>query len=93
MSQETRQDGWRIRYLTENHVKPACDAMEKLVSEAQGLDKNSFIHWYYIMVSASSTIFSFAPEYQLLFGVGAFEESRVEGHADMLVSMLFGPNS
>jgi len=92
MSQEARQDGWRIRYLTENHVKPACDAMEKLVSEAQGLDRNSFIHWYYIMVSASSTIFSFAPECQLLFGVDALEESRVEAHADMLVSMLFGPN-
>lgn len=92
MSQEARQDGWRIRYLTENHVKPACDAMEKLVTEAQGLDRNSFIHWSYIMVRASSTIFSFAPECQLLFGVDALEESRVEAHADMLVSMLFGSN-
>ncbi len=90
MSQEARQHSWRIEYLTDNHIRPACILMEKLVKTAQGLDRDQFIHWYYIMVSASSTIFSFAPECELLFGIDSRTESRVEKHADMLVDMLFG---
>ncbi|ARN75264.1 TetR/AcrR family transcriptional regulator [Oceanicoccus sagamiensis] len=90
MSQEARQHSWRIDYLTDNHIRPAAQLMEKLVKETQGLDRDQFIHWYYIMVSASSTIFSFAPECELLFGVDSRTEIRVEKHADMLVDMLFG---
>ncbi len=63
---------------------------QKLVKETQGLDREAFIHWYYIMISATSTIFSFAAECQDLFDVDPCEDSMVEGHADMLVSMLLG---
>lgn len=90
MGQEARQDSWRIRYLIEHHIQPASEAMEKLVGETLGLDRDAFIHWYYIMISASSTIFSFAPECQLLFGVDSQEEGRVKAHAEMLVGMLLG---
>ena len=62
--------------------------MEKLVHEAKGLDRKAFIHWYYIMIRSTSTIFSFAAECEDLFGVDPCEESIVEGHAEMLVSML-----
>jgi predicted regulator of Ras-like GTPase activity (Roadblock/LC7/MglB family) len=42
------------------------------------------------MISATSTIFSFAAECQDLFDVDPCEDSMVEGHADMLVTMLLG---
>ena len=88
VSQEATQHSWRTQYMIENHIRPATEAMEKLVSETQGMDREAFIHWYYIMISATSTIFSFAAECQDLFDVDPCEQSMVEGHADMLVSML-----
>lgn len=88
VSQEATQHSWRTQYMIESHIRPATEAMEKLVKETQGLDREAFIHWYYIMISATSTIFSFAAECQDLFNVDPCESSMVEGHADMLVSML-----
>ncbi|MEH6604693.1 MAG: TetR family transcriptional regulator [Pseudomonadales bacterium] len=90
MSQEAIQDSWRIRYLVDKHIKPAALAMRELVMHVVGLDESAYVHWYYIMVTASNTIFSFAPECDLLFGVDSHEEARVEAHGDMLVSMLLG---
>ncbi|MGK0500698.1 MAG: AcrR family transcriptional regulator [Oceanicoccus sp.] len=90
MSQEATHDSWRIRYLIDHHIRPASNAMARLVKEAKGIEGTDFVNWYYIMVSASSTIFSFAPECQLLFDVDCHQESIVEAHADMLVAMLLG---
>jgi AcrR family transcriptional regulator len=90
MSQEARQDSWRIQYLVEKHIKPSSLSLQKQVAEALGLDRAAFVHWYYIMVSASSTIFSFAPECEHLFGVDCRREDRVKAHADMLVNMMLG---
>ena len=88
VSQEARRKTWRLQYLIDNHIKPACDAMEILAGDSLGLDRESFIHWYYILISASSTIFYFAPECQLLFGTNSRSEKMVEQHADLLVDML-----
>ena len=88
MAQEATRHGWRIQYLIDNHIRPSTEHMEKLVRETKGLDRKAFIHWYYIMISSTSTIFSFAAECEDLFGVDPCEESMVEGHAEMLVSML-----
>ena len=90
VAQEATQHSWRTQYMIDKHIRPATEAMEKLVKETQGLDREAFIHWYYIMISATSTIFSFAAECQDLFDVDPCEESMVEGHADMLVAMLLG---
>ena len=90
VAQEATQHSWRTQYMIEHHIRPATAAMEKLVKEIQGLDRDAFIHWYYIMISATSTIFSFAAECQDLFDVDPCEDSMVEGHADMLVTMLLG---
>jgi len=90
VAQEATQHSWRTQYMIDKHIRPATEAMEKLVKETQGLDRKAFIHWYYIMISATSTIFSFAAECQDLFDVDPCEESMVEGHADMLVAMLLG---
>ncbi len=88
MSQEATQHSWRIQYLIDKHIRRSTLDMEKLVHETGGLDRKAFIHWYYIMISATSTIFSFAAECEDLFGVDPLEESMVEAHAEMLVSML-----
>ena len=90
VAQEATQHSWRTQYMIEHHIRPATVAMEKLVKEIQGLDRDAFIHWYYIMISATSTIFSFAAECRDLFDVDPCEDSMVESHADMLVSMLLG---
>ena len=91
MSQEARQNTWRIQYLIDNHVKPACDSMEELAGDILGLDRQAFIHWYYILISASSTLFYFAPECELLFDVDSRASDMVERHADLLVAMLAKP--
>ncbi|WP_285762628.1 TetR/AcrR family transcriptional regulator [Biformimicrobium ophioploci] len=88
MSQEATRDTWRIQHLIEQYIAPACEKMQKLVGDSLQLDRDGFIHWYYIMVSASSTIFSFAPECRRLFNIDPCEEARVDRHADMLVKML-----
>ena len=88
MSREATQHSWRNQYLIDTHIRPSTVAMEKLVYETKGLDRKAFIHWYYIMISSTSTIFSFAAECEDLFGVDPCEESMVESHAEMLVSML-----
>ena len=90
VAQEATPHNWRTQYMIEHHIRPATVAMEKLVKEIQGLDRDAFIHWYYIMISATSTIFSFAAECRDLFDVDPCEDGMVEGHADMLVSMLLG---
>lgn len=88
MAQEATQHSWRIQYLIEEHIRPSTIQMEKLVGDARGLNRKEFIHWYYIMISSTSTIFSFAAECQDLFGVDPCEDSMVEAHAEMLVNML-----
>ncbi len=91
MSQEARQDSWRIRYLVEKHLKPSLVTLKENVNETLKLSEREFMHWYYIMPSGSATMFSFAPECQLLFDVDPHEESVVEAHAEMMVTMLLGP--
>ncbi len=89
MSQEATHDTWRIKYLVDTHIRPSCKATQELASEALKIDQARFIHWYFIMISASSTVFSFAPECQYLFGVDPCEESFVTSHSSMLIDMLF----
>jgi TetR/AcrR family transcriptional regulator len=74
--------------LVDTHIKSGCDAMEQLVAKTLGLDRQGFIHWYYILISASSTIFYFAPECKLLFGIESRDEAIIERHAELLVDML-----
>ena len=92
MSQEATRKSWRTQYLIDTHIRPSTEKMEGLVHETKGLDRQAFIHWYYIMISSTSTIFSFAAECEELFGVDPCEDNMVEGHADMLVSMLLEAN-
>lgn len=88
MSQEARQKSWRIQYLVDKHKLPGVMQMEKYITAGLGLTKVEYAHWYYIMVSASATIFSFEHECELLFGFNPREAEAVTKHAEMLVSRL-----
>ncbi|MFK8051164.1 MAG: TetR/AcrR family transcriptional regulator, partial [Halioglobus sp.] len=54
MSREATRHSWRNQYLIDTHIRPSTVAMEKLVYETKGLDRQAFIHWYYIMISSTS---------------------------------------
>ena len=88
MAQEGMHRSWRSKYLIDNHIRPSVDNIEPLIHAAKGVDRDYFIHWYYIMVSGSSNIFAFALECEDLFGVNPTTESMIERHAEILVSML-----
>ncbi|MEH6590071.1 MAG: TetR/AcrR family transcriptional regulator [Halioglobus sp.] len=88
ITRESTQHSWRSQYLIDIHIRPAAEKIEKLVHKTAGLDRDAFIHWYYIMISSTSLIFALAPECKDLFDVDPYEESRVEAHAEMVVSML-----
>ena len=90
MSQEARQDTWRIKYLATKHKHPSLSLLANHITKSLELSEREFAHWYYIMVSASATIFSFEPECKLLFGFSSYDEGVVEQHAKMMVSMLLG---
>ena len=90
VSQEARQDTWRTKYLVTKHKHPSLSLLAKHITESLGLSDREFAHWYYIMISASATIFSFEPECRLLFGFSSYDEGVVEQHAEMIVNMLLG---
>jgi hypothetical protein len=69
-------------------MKPGVDAMRPYLSRALNLSDEDFAHWYYIMISASSTIFAREHEFKYLFGFKSREESVIKAHSDMLVTML-----
>jgi TetR/AcrR family transcriptional regulator len=91
LSQEARQDSWRIGYLVENHVSKITRSLEGPVCAALGLDQQGFMHWFYMLAGAAATIFSHAPECQLLYGLDSRTEAVVDAHAEMMVSMLMEP--
>ncbi len=90
LTQEARQHSWRIEYLVERYINNIVNALRPAVVQTLGLSEAQFIHWYYMLAGAASTIFSHAPECALVYGVDSQEETVVDGHADMLVEMLMG---
>jgi len=93
MAQEARQESWRIDYLVVTHIRPGSIVLEQHVRAILNLSAREFAHWYYIMLSASATIFSFEPECKRLFGFNPRNEDVIETHADMIVHMLLGRSS
>ncbi len=88
MTQEARQDSWRKDYMVENYVGEMTRALRGPVHEALGLDEDDFVHWFYMLVGASATIFSHAPEARTLFGAEPLDEALIERHAELMVQMM-----
>ena len=90
MAQEARQESWRLDYLVVTHIRPGSMKLEQHVRKILNLSAREFAHWYYILLSASATIFSFEPECKRLFGFNPRNEDVIETHADMIINMLLG---
>jgi TetR/AcrR family transcriptional regulator len=88
VSHEARQKTWRLDYLIDNHMRPAAESMAELAAQGLGIDESGFVHWYYLLISASSTIFYFEPECEQLFGTTSRSSDVVEKHAQLLTQML-----
>jgi AcrR family transcriptional regulator len=54
---------WRIEYVIEQHVRSGIEAIEGVVADTLGLERDAFILWYYIMATGATSIFMFASRY------------------------------
>lgn len=79
---------WRLEYLVTNYLQPEKDYLEQINAETLWQDPRDLMHWYYILYSSCSAIFSSAPECKMQFGINSLDEDIVEHHADILVNLL-----
>lgn len=87
-SKEAIRHSWRLEYLTEHYYRRNVETMEKWVNNSIDIEHDAFVHWYYIMTNAAASVFVLAPHCQTLFGVDPNEESIIDAHVEMMVSLL-----
>jgi AcrR family transcriptional regulator len=91
MMQESLSDSWRVATLVDEHIRPMLDSLAEVMPEAAALIwGNGEPHRYYTFIGASAFVFSAEQECRRLFGVSPREDSFVERHADMVVTLLLG---
>ncbi len=79
---------WRLEYLVTNYLQPERDYLEQINAETLWQDPRDLVHWYYILYSSCTAIFSSAPECKMQFGINSLDKDIVEHHADILVNLL-----
>ena len=82
------ETSWRLEYLVTNYLQPEKDYLEQINAETLWQDPRDLMHWYYILYSSCSAIFSAAPECKMQFGINSLDKEIVEHHADILVNLL-----
>ena len=82
------ETSWRLEYLVTNYLQPEKDYLEQINAETLWQDPKDLMHWYYILYSSCSAIFSSAPECKMQFGINSLDKEIVEHHADILVNLL-----
>jgi AcrR family transcriptional regulator len=82
------ETSWRLEYLVTNYLQPEKDYLEQINAETLWQDPKDLMHWYYILYSSCTAIFSSAPECEMQFGINSLDEDIVEHHADILVNLL-----
>jgi AcrR family transcriptional regulator len=88
ISNEAAQNSWRTEYIVNTHMRPGVEAMKPFVTGALHLSDEEFAHWYYILITASASIFSREYESKNLFGFDCREESVILAHTKTLTDML-----
>lgn len=88
---ESAQDGERIRWLVERHIRPRVEGLRALAAhvESDRLRSIPADSLYYIVIGGATSPFVSAPEYRLLFGVDPDE--MVERHARTIEELVLGP--
>ena len=79
---------WRLEYLVTNYLQPEKDYLEQINAETLWQDPIDLMHWYYILYSSCTAIFSSAPECKIQFGTNSLDKEIAEYHADILVDLL-----
>ncbi|MEM1190445.1 MAG: TetR family transcriptional regulator [Pseudomonadota bacterium] len=88
MLQEGKADSWRLRWLTQNYVKPAKAQLKNMVQSDLDLNDREFVFWYYLYIGAGATMYTMAPEVRDVHGIDVTDPEVVEEHANMLVDFL-----
>jgi len=88
ISHEAAQNSWRTEYIVNTHMRPGVEAMKPFVTGALHLSDEEFSHWYYILITASASLFSREYEYKNLFRFDCREESVILAHTKTLTDML-----
>lgn len=91
MVQEGKVDGARMQWLVDRHLKPIYDFYSGLVCEAQRagiLPDVPVPHLYYILIGATSLIFTAAPECHRLTSIDPMDEATIERHAEAVCRLL-----
>jgi AcrR family transcriptional regulator len=89
---ETIQNGERMKWLAENHVKMFIEQSSQWMKMAQdgGIypPNISTFNLVFISMSVAQYIFLMAPFIDHAFGINVFDETEIERHSDAVVSLL-----
>lgn len=92
---ECKRNSWRLEWLVETLLRPAAMEVRELVAKDPNLhiDDEEFVSWYYMFIGAGATIFSLAPEAELLFGFDPTTNDAIDRHAQLMVDFLLSKAS
>ena len=93
ITQECKNDGPRMDWLVEHHVRPVYEQTTALLDaliKAGHLKDFPAAHYYYILTGAAPTMFVLGPECRRLAGIDPRSPEAIETHADAVISLLFG---
>lgn len=93
ITQESKNDGPRMDWLVERHVRPAYEQTTAMIAsliKAGHLKEFPVVHYYYIITGAAPTMFVLGPECRRLAGIDPQSPAVIEAHADAVISLLFG---
>ncbi|MEZ4217253.1 MAG: TetR/AcrR family transcriptional regulator [Myxococcota bacterium] len=86
MTQEGAQDGPRLRWLVERHVRPLHDRSVALIREAApGVDASRL---HYLLIGAMTHASAVAAEVERVAGRDPRAAAEVEAHASLVVDLL-----
>lgn len=91
MLQEGKADSPRLQWIVERHVRDAFAIFGALIDEAveQGiLPEVPAVHYFYMLVGASSLLFASGPECKALTGKDPLDPAMVEAHAQAVVNLV-----
>lgn len=88
ITRESSQDGWRLRYLVEEHVRGHVDELRILLEQELDLEPGDFFHIYYLLAAGGAMPFTMAPEVAMLFGVDVSNDALIDRHARIMVEVL-----
>ncbi|MGB8328595.1 MAG: TetR family transcriptional regulator [Polyangiales bacterium] len=91
MVQEGNADSSRMQWLVDRHLERLYGFYTGLVRDAQQasiLPDGPIAHFYYILVGATSLIFTAAPECIRLTGIDPMDEDAIEAHAEAICNLV-----